>query len=85
VIGDGRLLDVVEERFSESSFNPPSFWSSIIIIDKLDDDDDDDMGCSVDDIFSAEGERQLDIETLTRLARQTKAIDTARRGRYMFK
>jgi hypothetical protein len=90
VIGDGRLLDVVEEvltgtSFSKSSwFSPPSSWSSIIITDKLDDEDDDDMAYSIEDVFSPEGERQLD-EKLTRLARQTKIIDTVRRGRYMFK
>ena len=91
MIGDGRLLDVVEEvlvelSFSKSSlFSPSSSWSSIIIADKLDDEDDDDMGYSVESIFSPEEERQLDGEKLTRLTRQTKIIDTTRRGRYMFK
>lgn len=87
MIGDGRLLDMVligGVGFSESSWiNPSSSWSSDIIADKLDDDDDDDMAYST--VFSPEGERQLDAERLTRFARQTKIIDTIRRGRYMFK
>ena len=56
-----------------------SSWFDFI---KDEDDDDDDK-----EIFSPEGERRPDTEqlTLTLLARQTKMIDTARRGRYMFK
>jgi predicted RNA binding protein with dsRBD fold (UPF0201 family) len=50
------------------------------IKDELDDDDDDDK-----EVFSPEGERRPGTEQLTLLVRQTKIIDTARRGRYMFK
>jgi hypothetical protein len=88
VIGDGRLLDFVEKplkgpSFSMSSwFNPPSSSSSIA--DKLDDEDEGDMAYSIEEIFSTEGERQIDDEKL-KLVIQTKMIDTARRGRYMFK
>ena len=88
MIGDGRLLDFVKKPFKGPSFsmsswfNPPSSSSSIA--DKLDDDEEVDMAYSMEDIFSTEGERQFDDEKL-KLAIQTKMIDTARRGRYMFK
>ena len=65
-----------------SWFNPPSSSSSMA--DKLDDEEEVDRPYSIEDNFSTEGERQLDDEKL-KLAIKTKMIDTARRGRYMFK
>jgi len=47
-----------------------------VIRDELDDKDKDD-----NDILSSKGERQLNTEQLMALTRQTKMIDTARRGR----
>jgi hypothetical protein len=88
VIGDGRLLDVVVKpligpSFSKSSWFNPRSSSSSTIADKLDDEDEVDKAYSVEDSFSTEGERQLDEKL--KLAIQTIMIDTARRGRYMFK